>query len=464
MGPIYTEDYREEKRINVERKIIILGRGLLVLRMDVTCIHLDGNADAVEFCPDYPFQHILAAATYTLQESSQPCRVGTLSLFSIHDKTRLKFLQQIKTSGIFDIKWRPGKGNMQPHLLQADSDGNLTTYCLESPGMVSEDEGQATENVKIRELVSKNISCSSMCLTVDWDQVDASLSSNIAVGLSDGLVSVVSLREAQMQIEHSWKAHMFEVWSVTYDSHRSDILYSGADDCNFCGWDLRESSYQPIFRNTKSHQMGICSIQKCPNRENCIITGSYDECLRLWDTRLMDKPVLKESVGLGGGVWKLKFHPSNGNLVLAACMHNGFAIVRLEDDGIKIVEEYKRHDSLAYGADWFKGDISKIERCWLDVPEISCIENRLDQEEHFLDGRDSSKYSGQQKDNNIVTDQQIDAGSSFDNGPSGKRIFVERAHEKTCSLVATCSFYDKALHIWKPKTPVYDANLNSVDD
>jgi WD40 repeat protein len=329
---------------------------------------------------------------------------------------------------------------------------------------VSEDEGQATENVKIRELVSKNISCSSMCLTVDWDQVDASLSSNIAVGLSDGLVSVVSLREAQMQIEHSWKAHMFEVWTVTYDSHRSDILYSGADDCNFCGWDLRESSYQPIFRNTKSHQMGICSIQKCPDRENCIITGSYDECLRLWDTRLMDKPVLKESVGLGGGVWKLKFHPSNGNLVLAACMHNGFAIVRLEDDGIKIVEEYKRHDSLAYGADWFKGDISKIERCWLDVPEISCIENRLDQEEHFLDGRDSSKYSGQQKDNNIVTDQQIDAGNSFDNGSSGKRIFVERAYEKTCSLVATCSFYDKALHIWKPKTPVYDANLNSVDD
>ena len=104
--------------------------------MDVTCIHLDGNADTVEFCPDNPFHHILAAATYTLQESSQPCRVGTLSLFSIHDKTRLKFIQQIKTSGIFYMKWRPRKGNMQPHLLQADSDGDLTTYCLESLGMM----------------------------------------------------------------------------------------------------------------------------------------------------------------------------------------------------------------------------------------------------------------------------------------------------------------------------------------
>lgn len=429
--------------------------------MDVTCIHLEGNADAVEFCPDYPFQHILAAATYTLKQSSQPCRVGILSLFSIHDKTRLKFLQQIKTSGIFDIKWRPGKGNMQPHLLQADSDGNLTTYCLETSGMMSEDEVQVTENVKIKELVSENISCSSMCLTVDWDQFDASLSSNIAVGLSDGLVSVVTLSEAQMQIEHTWKAHMFEVWTVSYDSQRRDILYTGADDRNFCGWDLRESSYQPIFRNTKSHRMGICSIQKSPARENCIITGSYDECLRLWDTRLMEKPVLQESVGLGGGVWKLKFHPSNGNLILAACMHNGFAIVRLEDDGIKIVEEYKGHDSLAYGADWFKGDVSKIERCWLGVP---CIESSFDQEEHLLDDTDSSKNCGQQKDNNIATAQQIDSGNSLDDGPSGKINFEERAYERACSLVATCSFYDKALHIWKPKTPVYDAILDSADD
>jgi len=49
---------------------------------------------------------------------------------------------------------------------------------------------QVTDNVKIKELVSENVSCFLMCLTVDWDQFDASLSSNIAVGLSDGLVSL----------------------------------------------------------------------------------------------------------------------------------------------------------------------------------------------------------------------------------------------------------------------------------
>ena len=56
--------------------------------------------------------------------------------------------------------------------------------------MMSEEEVQVTDNVKIKELVSENVSCFLMCLTVDWDQFDASLSSNIAVGLSDGLVSL----------------------------------------------------------------------------------------------------------------------------------------------------------------------------------------------------------------------------------------------------------------------------------
>lgn len=74
------------------------------------------------------------------------------------------------------------------------------------------------------------------------------------------------------------------------------------------------------------------------------------------------------------------------------------------------------------------------------------------------------KNCGQQKDNNIATAQQIDSGNSLDDGPSGKINFEDRPYERACSLVATCSFYDKALHIWKPKTPVYDAILNAADD
>lgn len=76
---------------------------------------------------------------------------------------------------------------------------------------------------------------------------------------------------------------------------------------------------------------------------------------------------------LGGGVWRFK---CNGELVLAACMHRGFVIVRIDGEVVEVVEEYLGHESLAYGADWYDDD-----------------------------GR---------------------------------------------SLVATCSFYDKAMHVWEP--------------
>lgn len=98
--------------------------------MDVAHCYLDGNTDAVEFCPHSSYHHVLAASTYTLQEGDQPSRAGSISLFTIDaEARRLELSHHINTSGIFDIKWNP-VGGSSPLLAQADADGYLRIHGL----------------------------------------------------------------------------------------------------------------------------------------------------------------------------------------------------------------------------------------------------------------------------------------------------------------------------------------------
>lgn len=241
----------------------------------------------------------------------------------------------------------------------------------------------ADESPTLQEASTLDIG-SSMCLSLDW-----SPEPQIAISHSNGSLTVVDVGQSEPQVCDSGEAHELETWIASYDSWNPKVIYTGADDCQFCAWDIREGLDSAVFRNKKAHTMGVCSIQTNPQVEHSLITGSYDENLRLWDMRMGARPVMKLEMGLGGGVWRLKWHPWDQGLVLAACMHNGFVVVKVAGDVMEVAEEYKEHESLAYGADWYQGT-------WCNTP-------------------------------------------------------VENGGEKSVrSLAATCSFYDKALHLWEP--------------
>ncbi|ONK66230.1 uncharacterized protein A4U43_C06F5570 [Asparagus officinalis] len=341
--------------------------------MDVASCKLDGNADVVEFCPQQNFHHILAAATYTLEEGTRPNRSGSISLFSADSNMGLELLHRIQTIGVFDIKWNAPGSTEHPLLAQADADGCLTLYCLQL-------NDNSTSGIDLSEVCTEKVS-PAMCLCVDWNPS----SSSVSLGLSDGSICIASVRESQLQISQSWVAHGYEVWATAFDISTPQLLYTGSDDCRFNCWDLREDPSSLVFQNAKSHKMGVCCFAQSPMNSNILLTGSYDEFLRVWDLRSMSKPVSKYSLCLGGGVWRLKNHPSIEGLVLAACMHNGFAIVRVGDESADIMESYTKHESLAYGADWQRTE---------------CVQ------------------------------------ASTERG----------------SFVATCSFYDQLLRIWKPES------------
>ncbi|KAG0567871.1 hypothetical protein KC19_7G168300 [Ceratodon purpureus] len=341
---------------------------------------LEGNADAVEFCSTPAYYNLLAAASYTLIEGPTPTRVGGVYLFTLGDGDyNLQELQRIETSGVFDIKWRKPSADLVPCLGQASADGSLRLYTLQ-------DDDKPT----LQETANLDID-SSMCLSLDWSPIESE--PQIAISHSNGTLTIVDVGQSEPQVCDSGAAHELETWITSYDSWNPNVIYTGADDCQFCAWDTRQGLHTAVFRNKKTHSMGVCSIQTNPQSEHSLITGSYDENLRLWDMRMGIRPVMKLETGLGGGVWRLKWHPLDRGLILAACMHNGFVLVRVDGEAMEVVEKYEGHESLAYGADWYQG-------AWCNSEPEKPEENA---------GKNSVR-----------------------------------------SLAATCSFYDKALHVWEP--------------
>jgi len=97
--------------------------------------------------------------------------------------------------------------------------------------------------------------------------------------------------------------------------------------------------------------MGVCSIQSSPHQEHLLATGSYDESVLLWDLRQPRSPLSETRVG--GGVWRVKWHPHLPGLLATASMHNGFHVIRYDEAGQgAVVQEFHEHESLGYGIDW----------------------------------------------------------------------------------------------------------------
>lgn len=93
---------------------------------------------------------------------------------------------------------------------------------------------------------------------------------------------------------------------------------------------------------------------------------------------------------------------------------------------LQVVERYQGHQSIAYGADWYKG---------YQRPSTGI---QSEKEQHQLGGCSTSDTQTV-----LMADRQPPQGQE---GGAGRLQLAGTQYD----MAATCSFYDRRLHLWKP--------------
>ncbi|KIJ68457.1 hypothetical protein HYDPIDRAFT_81754 [Hydnomerulius pinastri MD-312] len=384
-------------------------------------------ADSIEFCPHEGSHNIFVCGTYKLEQpesettsaenagddvddtgvevpKAKQVRRGKCLVFEVssEEPRSLSQIQEIDLPAILDQKWCHRSPSSTAVLGIADSEGNITLHEWEP------------ENLKLELL--QNISCASddvLCLCLDWSNrrcpttyaqmsylerhcVNTRVSSDLGsliVSLSNGNLSLLKpSSQGELTVTKNWHAHDYEPWIAAWNYWNPSVIYSGGDDLTMKGWDERQDFHQPTFVY-KRFDAGVTTIQSHPHIEHLLAVGSYDNKVRLFDARNHRKVLL--DVDVGGGAWRVKWHPSpeRKHDLLVACMHDGFKVVRFGPSTASNPTE----SSLLTGDATYE------------------IAKRFDEHTSLAYGVDWS----------------------FDQGGSGSE-----------TLIASCSFYDHALHLW----------------
>ena len=218
-------------------------------------------------------------------------------------------------------------------------------------------------------------------------------SSVIAVSSSDGQVAVFDdmrhTEENQAQTLGRSQGHSLEAWTVAWSvkdwevESNLAILYSGGDDSLLCRYssfgrrleaegpmdDEAQHLYEPSRRDRTTHNAGVTAILplslSTPGEDDCLITGSYDEYVRILALpNSGGRTKVRAEKQLGGGVWRLKLLDTiyvlgQGTrfLVLASCMHAGARLLKITLSenktrwSINVIARFEEHESMNYASD-----------------------------------------------------------------------------------------------------------------
>lgn len=144
----------------------------------------------------------------------------------------------------------------------------------------------------------------------------------------------------------SWLAHKLpftsepcEVWTCCL---HDDMACTGGEDALLRLWDVRTAVSVGV---AKLFEAGVTYSRWMDS--HTLLTGSYDQKIRLIDTRNM-KESIKE-IETAGGVWHVETSSHDDTVRhLAACMYGGWAL--FDEDFQPLASDEKAGEQLLYGA------------------------------------------------------------------------------------------------------------------
>lgn len=167
--------------------------------------------------------------------------------------------------------------------------------------------------------------------------------------------------------------HELEAWTLCFSQTGKEV-YSGGDDAT-----LRYSTLAPAstsvseeeekgeedflptqWQDRRAHTAGVTAILPLANEKDILITGSYDDNIRVLSCPTIGRKQVLCEENLEGGVWRLKLltsAPQDGKYtILASCMHAGARIVEVtkHENGewsIEVLARFEEHKSMNYGSD-----------------------------------------------------------------------------------------------------------------
>jgi diphthamide biosynthesis protein 7 len=213
----------------------------------------------------------------------------------------------------------------------------------------------------------------------------------VAITTSQGGVHILQLAPDYKTCRSTHEpviTHSLETWCTVISPVPSNpeqfTLYTGGDDsvlhyatCSITGPDPDDDSsleVETVFgpMQVPGHNAGVTAIQPLPCGKDIIVTGSYDDHIRVYsiqglhETYGMRKTKLLAEENLGGGVWRLRLigtEAGNGTwkaVILASCMHAGAGVISVSGSeggevDLKCLARFEEHESMNYAGDFQPG-------------------------------------------------------------------------------------------------------------